>query len=159
VLVLVLGGCSDTDSGGELPLPAGAPDPAGEPGSSTAGGETAPIERVAALDAVNESGLSGTAMAVQSNGLVVFVVEAAGVPVPGEYPLSLSRGDCAEGGELAATLTPLIGLADHTGESTTTLGTEQVILEGPLSIRIHGTGDVALACGGLLTLPESAPPN
>jgi hypothetical protein len=109
----------------------------------------APVELTATLTETNDSGLTGTATAVDSDGVVVIVVEAAGVPAPGEYPAQLHSGTCSFPGDPLVALNPVIGLADGTGESATTLSTEEVRLEGPLSVRIQGPGGVVLSCGEL----------
>jgi hypothetical protein len=48
------------------------------------------------------------------------------------------------------TLNPVIGLADRTGESSTTLDAEEVAFEGSLFLQIEGTGGVILSCGDLM---------
>jgi hypothetical protein len=88
-------------------------------------------------------------MTVLDGDILVVVIEASGVPVPGSYPTRLARGSCGSGGETAATLDPLTGLADRTGESTTTLDAAADFLTGPLFIEIRGPGDVPLSCGEL----------
>ena len=149
VLAFVTTGCSDPDPSADSPPGAGVPDSLAIAAEVDPEVASEPVELSAVLHPLNDSGVSGTAMAVHSDDIVVIVIEAAGLPLPGEYPAALHQGNCAAGGEPLATLDPVIGLTDRTGESTTTLGSENVVLEGPLFIQVRGAGDVPLSCGDL----------
>jgi hypothetical protein len=98
---------------------------------------------------MNGSGASGTITAMYSVDAFVVVLDAVGLPHPGEYASHVHLGRCAEQGEVLLTLNPVIGLADGTGESTTVLETEPFTASGPLSVHVHNQGGARIFCGDL----------
>jgi hypothetical protein len=113
-----------------------------------------PEEISVALLPVNESGVSADAILLRDQELMVVVIEAEGIPAPGEYPAHLHVGQCRGGGEAVVELNPVIGLPDGTGESTTTLEGDAFDPATPHFIQMHGAGTAPLACGDLpLPLP------
>jgi len=101
------------------------------------------------LQPLNESGVAAEVMAMETQDILVIVIEASGIPAPGEYPAWLVTGSCELEAEPAIMLDPVIGLQDGTGESTTTLEADEVDRSRPLFVRVHGPGSVPLACGNL----------
>lgn len=102
------------------------------------------------VDSVDGSGTVGQVTTVQRNDEFVVLVELEGLPEPVEYGAHIHRGVCAEGGAVAVLLNPVVGLADGTGSSTTTLGSDEVSPAEPLFVQIHGGDGVPLACGDLV---------
>jgi len=111
------------------------------------------------LQPLNESGVSAEVMAMETQDILVIVIEANGIPAPGEYPAWLVTGSCELEAEPAIMLDPVIGLQDGTGESTTTLGTDEIDRSRPLFVRVHGPGSVPLACGNLPAFSRMPPPS
>jgi hypothetical protein len=98
---------------------------------------------------VNGSGVSGEAVAMHSDDAVVVVLDLEGLPAEGEYAAHIHQGTCAEGGPVAAPLNPVLGLADGTGTSTTTLDPGDVPSDESLFIQVHGEGGTPIACGDM----------
>jgi len=101
------------------------------------------------LHEVNGSGVTGEAMAMHSDDAVVVVLDLEGLPAEGEYAAHIHSGTCAEGGGVAAPLNPVMGLADGTGTSTTTLDPHDIPLDAPHFIQVHGEGGTPIACGDM----------
>jgi hypothetical protein len=142
---LLLPGC-----GGDAP----ADDPAPEP-EAPAPVEAAPspmdtmIHVTIALESLNESGVTGEAMAMHADDAVVVILELEGLPGEGEYAAHIHRGACADVGPVVAPLDPVVGLADGTGTSTTTLEADEIDPDVRHSIQIHGEGGTPIACGDM----------
>lgn len=107
------------------------------------------IHHTISLDAMNESGVAGEAMAMHSDDAVVIMLEIEGLPGEGEYPAHIHSGNCADGGPVAVPLDPVIGLPDGTGASTTTLEIDEVSEDEPHFIMVHGEGTNPIACGDM----------
>ncbi len=106
------------------------------------------METTILLHPVNGSGVSGEALALQSDGAVVVAVDLMGLPDEGEYQAHIHRGVCSEGGPVAVGLNPVIGLADGTGSSTTTLDMEELQgEEGDFFVQVHGETGIPISCG------------
>jgi len=102
------------------------------------------------LEPVNGSSVTAEAMAMETQDIVVIVIEARGMPAPGAYPAEIVEGQCTDDGEgRAVLLNPVIGLTDGTGESSTAIGGDELDRSGPLFIRVRGSGSALLACGDL----------
>ncbi len=150
-LALLLAGCGDPP-----PPPDGDP-PAGLE-ETTPTPEEAPVqdpmEEMAhvtiPLDEANGTGVSGEAMLMYDDDTIIVVVDVEGFPTEGEYAAHIHSGSCAEGGPVAAPLNPILGLADGTGTSTTTLEGHEVELTAPHFIQIHGEGGSPITCGDLV---------
>jgi hypothetical protein len=99
------------------------------------------------LAAMNESGVSGEAMAMHSDDAVVVILELEGLPGEGQYNAHIHDGNCAAGGPVRVALNPVAGLADGTGTSTTTLEASELSETDPHFIMVHGEGGTPLACG------------
>jgi len=102
------------------------------------------------LEPVNGSSVTAEAMAMETQDIIVIVIEARGMPAPGEYPAEIVEGQCTDDGNgRAVLLNPVIGLTDGTGESSTAIGGDELDRSGPLFIRVRGSGSAPLACGDL----------
>jgi hypothetical protein len=143
VLLLAAGACAG-DEGSE-PGPPGAPPPVE--------GMAEPVPEVVyatmALSEVNASGVSGEVMTMHSDDAVVVILEVAGLPEEGEYRAHIHLGSCLEGGPVALALSPVVGLADGTGASTTTLEADQLDPRESYFIMVHGEGGAAIVCGDM----------
>lgn len=102
-----------------------------------------------ALGEVNSSGVSGEAMAMHSDDAVVVILELNGLIEEGEYAAHIHIGTCAEGGPVAVTLNPILGLADGTGTSTTTLEADDLAQDDPHFLMVHGEGGTPIVCGDM----------
>ena len=145
---LALSGCGDPPP----PPPADEPPPAEAPASEVAPGE-APMDEMfhatIPLHEVNGSQVSGEAMAMHADDAVIVVIDLEGLPDEGEYEAHVHTGTCEEGGPVAAPLNPILGLADGTGNSTTTLDAEELPADEPHFIQVHGSGGSPVACGDI----------
>lgn len=143
---LALSGCGDTDP----PPPTDEGPPAEAPAPEATPGE-APMDEMfhatVPLQEVNGSQVSGEAMAMHADDAVIVVIDLEGLPDEGEYEAQVYIGTCEEGGTVAATLNPILGLADGTGNSTTTLDAEELPADDPHFIQVHGDGGSPLVCG------------
>ncbi|MBQ4821126.1 hypothetical protein [Aquimarina sp. MMG016] len=71
------------------------------------------------LNAVGDSGVSGTAKFVKINSTTTRIdVQLTGTPADGDHPMHIHKNDAATGGGIAITLTNVNG---GTGTSTTTV--------------------------------------
>ncbi|TVR55127.1 MAG: hypothetical protein EA421_07195 [Gemmatimonadales bacterium] len=133
--------------GDELPAPAAetAPPPAAEAPPPP----TEMMHATIVLDEVNSSGVSGEAMAMHSDDAVVVILDLDGLTDEGEYAAHIHIGSCAEGGPVAVSLNPVLGLADGTGTSTTTLEADELTEGDPHFIMVHGEGGTPIVCGDL----------
>ncbi len=111
------------------------------------------------IDPLHESGVSAEVLAMETQDILVIVIEASGITAPGEYPAFLVTGSCDVDAEPSVRLDPVIGLPDGTGESTTTLEADEVDRSLPLFVRIHGPGSAPLACGSLPSFAPIPPPS
>jgi hypothetical protein len=142
LLLLALTGCGDVPP----PESGGGPDASPPtPAMEAPGG----IRASARLQPTNGSTVSGELTAMRAVEAIVIVLEAEGLPEPGEFRSEILRGSCREAGETLVVLNPVVGLSDGTGASTTLLEPEDLVLGEPFSVRIHGIGGVPLACGDL----------
>ncbi len=133
--------------GEDVPEPDAAPAPVAEEAAPAA--EPATEHVTIALASSNESGVFGEAMAMHTDESVVVVLEIAGLPAAGEYAAHVHIGTCATGGGVAAALNPVIGLADGTGSSTTTLELSALPAEQSHFVQVHGAGGSPVACGDM----------
>ncbi len=101
------------------------------------------------LGEMNDSGVSGEAMAMHSDDAVVIMIELDGLPGEGEYDAHIHTGSCADGGPVSVPLDPVIGLPDGTGASTTTLEIDEIDQDEPHFIMVHGQGGNPIACGDM----------
>jgi hypothetical protein len=143
--LVLLAGCGDA-------TPADDVDAEPDPGP---GVEAAPspmdtmIHVTISLDAMNESGVTGEAMAMHADDAVVVILELEGLPGEAQYAAHIHAGSCAEDGPVAAPLNPVAGLADGTGTSTTTLEADELGTDTPHFIMIRSEGGIPIACGDM----------
>lgn len=138
LLALAIAACGDAPP----PPDAEAPE-VGAPAAEEPAPPTIP------LTASNDSGVSGEATAMHLHDIVVVVVELEGISDAGEYAAHIHSGSCEEGGPVSAALNPVVGLADGTGASNTTLDVTEVEQDQPLFIQVHGAGGSPIACGNI----------
>lgn len=126
------------------------PDPDALPEAREMETERAPEQRMDTtvdLHPVNDSGVQGTAEIMHGDGQAVVVIEVEGLPGEGGYAAHIHRGTCADGGPVAAPLDPVVGLADGTGSSNTTVDTTEIDHDQRHFIQVHGEGGTPIACG------------
>lgn len=102
------------------------------------------------LAAVGGSGVTGEAMSMHSDDLVVLFLELQGLPNEGSFPAHIHSGTCEGGGPVAVRLNPVSALPDGTGTSITTLDAEAVPTSGTYFVQVHGEANAPIACGDLL---------
>jgi hypothetical protein len=133
--------------GDESPAPAAETVP--PPATEAAPPPTEMMHATVVLDEVNSSGVSGEAMAMHSDDAVVVILDLDGLTDEGEYAAHIHIGSCAEGGPVAVSLNPVLGLADGTGTSTTTLEAHELTEGDPHFIMVHGEGGTPIVCGDM----------
>jgi hypothetical protein len=156
-ILLILSACGDRGADTqEFAVPPEMPD---DPTVLTA----AEAERVAdreelpeasQLLAVDESGVTGRLTVTADPDSVVLLVEVEGLPGEGEYAAHVHRGVCAEGGPVAAPLSPVVGLDGGSGASSTTMAAGTLPANEPLFVQVHGANGAPVACGDIV---ESGP--
>lgn len=102
------------------------------------------------LLAVDESGVTGRLTIAADPESLVLAVEVEGLPGEGEYAAHVHRGVCAEGGPVAAALSPVVGLGDGSGTSTTTMAADALPTNEPLFVQVHGANGGPIACGDIM---------
>lgn len=120
------------------------PEPA-EPGMGT----DEITEHTVQLAAIDDSGVSGDATGMLTEDALVVMIEVEGLPAEGEYAVHIHNGTCAEGGQVAVALDPVIGLSDGTGASTTTLEPDEIDQSTPHFVQVVGEGGTPVACGDM----------
>ncbi len=146
-LLLPLAAC-----GGDAPAPEEGVLPRTEAPVMEPAAPTPPAEMMHAtipLAPANASGVSGEAMAMHADDAVVVILELEGLTDEGQYGAHIHIGTCADGGPVAVTLNPVLGLADGTGTSTTTLEADELDPDDPHFIMVHGEGGTPLVCGDM----------
>jgi hypothetical protein len=145
LVLLFVSGC-----GGDAPAddPADMPDPAPTVEAAPSPMDTM-VHVTIALSMMNESGVTGEAMAMHADDAVVVILELEGLPGEAQYAAHIHAGTCAQGGPVVVPLNPVAGLADGTGTSTTTLEADEVGTDTPHFIMIHGEGGTPIACGDM----------
>ncbi|TVR58530.1 MAG: hypothetical protein EA422_16060, partial [Gemmatimonadales bacterium] len=132
--LLLLAGCGDAPDTDDIsPAAEVAPSPERE-----ARGEM--FQTSMALRPVEGSGVTGEVMALHDADLVTLVVELEGLPAEGEYRIRVGQGTCATGGPEIMELNPVLGVADGTGISTTTLEADALPTDEAQFIEVLGEG-------------------
>lgn len=101
------------------------------------------------IEPVGDSQVRGEAIRMEEEDQMVVVVEVAGLPQEGEYPIHIHAGSCAEGGPVDTPLNPVIGQPDGTGSSTTTLELADMDEADNLFINLHDPEGEPIACGDI----------
>jgi hypothetical protein len=143
--LLLLAGCGGDAPPAEEPVDLEAP-PAVEAAPSPM---DTMIHVTIALGPMNESGVTGEAMAMHSDDAVVVILELEGLPGEGQFNAHIHSGSCADGGPVLVALNPVAGLADGTGTSTTTLEADDLDASESHFIMVHGEGGTPIACGNM----------
>lgn len=108
----------------------------------------APAEVSIMLEALNESGVTGTAVATHEGESVMVDVQVQGVQEGEELPAHIHEGDCATGGPVLVPLNSVV-IADGSGSSSTTLEASQVPEGQAAFVQVHGPEGQPVACGNL----------
>lgn len=108
------------------------------------------------LDALNESGLSGTADWTAEGDSVRFVLSVDGLEQGQEYPAHVHQGDCESGGGVAVGLEPVTA-ADGGGESTAVVARSSFSAGQDYFVQVHLPDGTPAACGDLPTDAGLAP--
>lgn len=140
--LLVLTACGDQPPEDAPPTPE-----AEAPAEAVETGEMA--HHTVDLREVNGSGVSGQAMGMHADGSVTMFIELEGLPEEGEYAAHIHSGTCESGGPVAVPLNPVLGLADGTGSSTTILEADDIPVDDPHFIQVHGEGGTPIACADM----------
>lgn len=77
-------------------------------------------------------------------------IRVAGLAEVVEYAAHVHRGVCAEGGPVAAALSPVEAQADGSGVSHTAVPAASLPVTEPLFVQIHGATGAPVACGDLM---------
>ena len=132
-------------------FPAETPPPAPEEAPPVSGPPDPELEHaVISLEPVDDSGVAGEALAMHEGDAVVLILEVTGLPGAGEYPAHIHEGDCARGGPVAVTLSPVAGGPDGSGSSTTAMDASELDPNRPLFVQVHGEGGAPIACGNIV---------
>jgi hypothetical protein len=98
------------------------------------------------LEAVNQSGVEGRAIAIENADSVQFNLMVQGLPGAGDYAAHIHTGSCQAGGAVLVSLNPVRAEGDGMGRSMTTLAAGRLAGEGTRFVQVHGARGV-LACG------------
>jgi len=101
------------------------------------------------LTAVGGSGVTGEAMAMHSQDVVMVILELDGLTAGMNHPAHIHAGTCAAGGPVAVPLTPVTGLANGTGASTTSLDADELRPSQSYFIQVHAGDGTPVACGDM----------
>jgi hypothetical protein len=102
-----------------------------------------------ALAPVGESGIWGEAMAMHSENTVVVILEMQGLGEAVMHAAHIHAGTCATGGPVAVALSPVTGLEDGTGTSTTSLDAAELGATERYFIQVHTEDGTPAACGDM----------
>ena len=94
--------------------------------------------------------LSGQVTVTPAGDGLEIEIEVAGLAETVEYAAHVHRGVCAEGGPVAAALSPVEGRMDGSGVSQTTVPAASLPVTVPLFVQIHGATGAPIACGDLM---------
>lgn len=108
-------------------------------------GEPQPVT----LEAVNQSGVEGRAIAIPADDSVQFNLMVQGLPGAGEYAARINNGNCQSGGSVLVSLNPVRAESDGMGRSMTKLGARRLTREGSHFVQVRGPRGM-LACGEVL---------
>jgi hypothetical protein len=109
-----------------------------------------------------QSGITGTAMLTAAGSDSVQVnVSLKGVEQGKSYPTHVHHGTCAQEGAVAQPLTSVMGQADSTGTSTTTIANSVFVPDSSYFIQSHLPDGTPAACGDVPaemhgTMPDSS---
>ena len=136
--VLIVASCGgDTASGSG----------AGE-GEADGSAETSEIR--VELDAVGGSATEGVVSLTLSEGSYSAVVLIDTHRGPGDYPVHIHAGSCAEGGAVVVPLTSIEGQEGGEGQSRTTFSASDLPAEGSYFVQLHDAQDQsAIGCADL----------
>ncbi|MFW6010764.1 MAG: hypothetical protein ACOC9H_02480 [Gemmatimonadota bacterium] len=115
--------------------------------AATGGEEAAAMGATITLNAVNESGITGTAEVGPDGDAVEIEVAFEGLTEGETYPVHLHEGTCSEGGGVAAPIGEVTGGADGTGSASATIAADDLSADASYFVQGHlPDGDPAV-CG------------
>jgi hypothetical protein len=115
--------------------------------AATAGEEAAPMGATVTLNAVNESGITGTAEVRPSGDAVEIEVSFEGLAEGDTYPVHLHEGTCSEGGGVAAPIGEVTGGTDGTGSASVTIAGADLSADASYFVQGHLPGGQPAVCG------------
>lgn len=128
-----------------LALAAGCGDGEGVDRAQESPGDRA--EASASVQAMGESGMTGSLRVTRSDDVLTVKLEVLGVESGTEYPVSLRRGGCGSDGERVAELDPPTVAEVGLGSSLTEVSAAGVEAGGTYAVRVDGPDGAPLACG------------
>ncbi len=151
-IALLMGACGDQSATQDFYVEPSTPEnPVAQ--TEAAAAEVADREALpptSPIQAVEGSGTTGDFTVTYSATEVELQVRVDGLPEVGEFATHVHRGVCAEGGPVAALLSPVVGTPGGGGTSTTTLPPDALPVTEPLFVQIHGSSGAPIACGDLV---------
>ena len=94
--------------------------------------------------------LSGQVTVTPDGDDLEIEIRLAGLTAEADLAAHVHRGVCAEGGPVAAALSPVEHGMDGVGTSRTTVPVASLPATDPLFVQIHGSTGVPVACGDLI---------
>lgn len=116
--------------------------------------EVAPVEQAEIeplqvdLEAVNESGITGTARLTSRDGQTEVELALSGAAEGARYTAHIHRGDCGNDLGVVADLGEITASADEV-QLTTTIGGSLLNPPDHYFVQVHGANDAPVACANL----------
>lgn len=143
-LVAGLAACGGAGDGGMEDDTASMPE---SDAAATGAEEAAAMGATVTLNALNESGITGTAEVRGAGDDVEIEVSFEGLTEGETYPVHLHEGTCADGGGVAAPIGEVTGGADGTGSASATLAAADLSAEGSYYVQGHLPDGQPAVCG------------
>lgn len=115
--------------------------------AATGAEETAAMGATVTLNAVNESGITGTAEVGPSGDAVEIEVSFEGLTEGDTYPVHLHEGTCSEGGGVAAPIGEVTGGTDGTGSASATIAAGDLSADASYFVQGHLPDGQPAVCG------------
>ena len=111
---------------------------------------TAPKSATVALAALNDSGISGSALLKEENGQMIITLTLVGAPAGSSMPAHIHAGECPGIGAVKYSLDPVVDGKSTTSLNGLKLSDLQTML--PLAINVHKSAEEIsnyVACGSI----------
>lgn len=115
--------------------------------TETGAEEAAAMAATVTLNAVNESGITGTAEVGPADDAVEIEVSLEGLAEGDTYPVHLHEGTCSEGGGVAAPIGEVTGGTDGTGSATATIAAADLSADASYFVQGHLPDGQPAVCG------------